>query len=96
MRGVAHGLAVVALLLSLAGVVRAAVTVQAVVDQEEVYVGQSFTLQVQVEGSDSPGEPDISSLIDFTVEPRGGQQNSSESVSIINGRMSRVSHRGYV
>lgn len=97
MRGVAHGItAMVVLLVFWAGIARAEVTVQAAVDQDEVYVGQTFTLQVQVEGNESPGEPDLSPLTDFTVEARGGQQNSSESVSIINGRMSRVSHRGYV
>lgn len=85
-----------ALLVLLAGVARAEVSVQAAVDQEEVMVGETFALQIQVEGSDSPTEPDLSGLADFTVEPRGGQQNSSESVSIVNGRMSRVSHHGYV
>ena len=83
-------------LLLLAGAARAEVTVQAAVDQQEVFVGENFTLQIQVEGNDSPGEPDLLPLTDFTVEPRGGQQNSSESVTIVNGRMSRVSHQGYV
>jgi hypothetical protein len=86
----------VLLLLVQAAVVRAEVSVQAAVDKQEVSVGETFTLQVQVEGSDEPGQPDVSSLTDFTVEPRGGQQNNSESVSIINGQMSRVSHHGYV
>jgi hypothetical protein len=75
---------------------RAEVTVQGAVDQMEVFVGETFTFQVQVEGSDAVAEPDISAITDFTVDPRGGQQNSSESVSIVNGRMSRVSHRGYI
>ncbi|MDD5759533.1 MAG: BatD family protein [Desulfobulbaceae bacterium] len=75
---------------------RAEVSVQAAVDQQEVFVGETFTLQVQVEGEDSPPEPDVSVITDFQVEARGGQQNSSESVSIVNGRMSRVSHSGYV
>lgn len=74
----------------------AEISVQAAVDQQEVFVGETFTFQVQVEGDDSPPEPDVSAITDFQVEPRGGQQNSSESVSIVNGRMSRVSHRGYV
>ena len=75
---------------------QAEVTVQAAVDQQEAFVGETFILQIQVEGSDAPAEPNVSAIADFQVESRGGQQNSSESVSIVNGRMSRVSHRGYV
>ncbi len=82
--------------LALAAPASAQVTVQAAVEQQEVFVGETFSLQIQIEGHDAPDEPDVSPLTDFTVEPRGGQQNSSESVSIVNGRMSRVSHRGYV
>lgn len=94
---VIHSIAIIVfLLVSLAGNAWAEVTVQAAVDQDEVYVGQTFTLQVQVEGNESPEEPDLSKLSDFSVEARGGQQNSSESISIVNGRMSRVSHHGYV
>jgi len=76
--------------------VRAEVTVQAAVNQQEAFVGETLTFQVQVEGSDAPGEPNVSVIADFQVESRGGQQNSSESVTIINGRMNRVSHHGYV
>jgi len=95
--GSGSAMAALSLLLVLwAGTAWAEISIQAAVDQDEVYVGQTFTLQVQVEGNDSPGEPDLTPLVDFTVEPRGGQQNSSESVSIVNGRMSRVSHHGYV
>lgn len=73
-----------------------AVTVKAVVEKQEVYVGESFLLQIQVEGEDAPLEPDLSGLQDFTVQQRGGQQNNSESISIVNGQMSRVSRRGYI
>ena len=79
-----------------AGVARAEVTVRAAVDQQEVFVGETFILQIQVEGSEAPEAPDTSLLRDFAVEPRGGQQNSSESMTIINGRMNRVSRRGYL
>lgn len=74
----------------------AEVSVRAVVDQQEAFVGETLTLQIQVEGSEAPTPPDVTGITDFTVEERGGQQNSSESVTIINGRMSRVSHHGYV
>ena len=74
----------------------AGVSVRAVVDRQEVVLGEGFSLEIQVEGSESPKEPDLSAITDFTVVSRGGQQNSSESVSIINGHLERISRRGYV
>jgi hypothetical protein len=72
------------------------ISVQAAVEKQQVFVGESFLFQIQVEGDSSPAEPDLSSLSDFHVQPRGGQQNNSESITIINGKMERVAHRGYV
>ena len=72
------------------------VTVQAFAEKQEVTVGESFLLQIKIEGDDSPAEPDLSSLQDFTVEPKGGGQNNRESITIINGKINRVSEHGYV
>ncbi|MFW8601171.1 BatD family protein [Desulfobacterota bacterium M19] len=80
-----------------AGAVLAAdISVNAVVDQQHVSVGEGIMLQIQVDGNDSPGAPDLSALTDFKVESLGGQQNSSSSISFINGQLSKVSHEGYV
>ncbi len=91
-----HVIGMVLALLISAGVARAEIRVLAAVDQQEVFTGEAFSLQIHVEGNDTPGEPDVTPLSDFTVEPRGGQENSSESVTIVNGQMSRVSRHGYV
>jgi hypothetical protein len=72
------------------------VSVKAAVEKRDVYVGEPFLFQVQVEGADAPAEPGLSSLQDFQVQPRGGQQNNSESITIINGRMERVTSYGYI
>jgi hypothetical protein len=72
------------------------VTVQALVDRDAVTVGETLLLEIRVDGDDEPLEPDLSQLQDFTVEPRGGGQNNRESITIVNGRMNRVSERGYV
>ncbi|MFC1843578.1 BatD family protein [Thermodesulfobacteriota bacterium] len=72
------------------------VSVQAQVDKQEVAVGESFLLQIKIEGDDSPSEPDLAGLQDFTVQPRGGGQNNRESITIINGKMNRISEHGYV
>ena len=61
------------------------ISIQAQVDKEEVSVGESFMLQIKIDGDDSPAEPDLSGLSDFTVIPKGGGQNNRESITIING-----------
>ncbi len=73
------------------------IRVGAAVGSQEVYVGEPFLFQVQIEGNDRPGKPDLSALSgNFFVEEQGGQQNSSTSITIINGRMQRVVKKGYV
>ena len=91
-------LVLVLLLAGLENIVAASesISVQAQVDRQEVTVGESFLLQIKIDGDDSPSEPDLSGLQDFTVQPRGGGQNNRESITIINGKLNRVSEHGYV
>lgn len=92
-------LAFIAMMLMLAMSISAAgqdISVRAAVEKQEVMVGEPFLLQIQVTGDGSPSVPDLSGLSGFTVQDRGGQQNNSESITIINGRMERVSQRGYI
>ncbi len=72
------------------------VTAQALVEKQQVFLGEPFLFQIHVNGSDSPGKPDLGPLTGFTVEDLGGQQNSSESVTIIQGKMTRVVQRAYI
>lgn len=68
----------------------------AAVQSRQVYVGQHFLLQIQVQGTDQPDAVDISPLEnDFTVSEAGGGASNSTSVSIVNGRMTRQVQRGY-
>ena len=89
--------------LPLSGVAWAAagggVSVQALVEKDTVSVGEPFLLQIRVEGSDlatGSDPPDMSGVADFAVEYLGGQSNNKSSVTIINGRMSKVESYGYV
>ena len=68
----------------------------AALEEREVFVGESTLLQIQVSGTERPREPDLTALVDFTVQSVGGQRNSSQSVNIINGRVNRVVRYGYV
>jgi hypothetical protein len=68
----------------------------AVVEKTDVFTGEPFTVQIQVLGSEHPERPDLSDISEFSVAFQGGQQNSSSSVTIINGRMTQNVRRGYV
>jgi hypothetical protein len=72
------------------------IQVKTAVDRQEVFVGESFTMQIRVEGAESPAEPDISHLTDFTVRTLGGQSNSSTMVSNTNGDWQKITRHGYI
>ena len=72
------------------------ISVLAIVEKGEVYVGESFVLWIQVEGTESPDEVDVSAIKDFEVKALGGRTNSSQSIVIINGRMQKTVKKGYV
>ena len=72
------------------------VSVRLQVESRTVYMGESFLVQISVDGADEAEQPDLSGVRDFTVEYLGGQNNSSQSITIINGKMERVVERGFV
>ncbi len=67
----------------------------AAVEKTDVFKGESFIFQIQVSGSENPERPDFSSVTDFIVAFSGGQQNSSRSVSFINGKIRKSVKEGY-
>ena len=82
--------AVAAVLLVLALTVPASgaepITVQAVVETDRVYAGESFVYRVIVEGTTPQVQPQLPALDAFEVAYEGGQDVSSHSISIVNGR----------
>lgn len=72
-------------------------TINAVVEKEDVSVGEPFVFQIQVNNVDEAETPDLSILTkDFTVTFEGNRRNNSESISFINGRTTRVVSRQYL
>jgi hypothetical protein len=69
---------------------------KAVAENTEVYTGETFSFQIQVTGSENPEQPDLSNLEGFRVQFLGGSQNSSSSITIINGQMTKNERKGYV
>ena len=73
------------------------IAVRAAVEKQDAYVGEPFIFQIQVQGNDHPDAPDVSALQkDFDVQTLGGQTNNSQTVSIVNGRMTQDTQRAYV
>lgn len=71
-------------------------SVTARVSSTDVYAGQSVLLEIDVDGSDSPSTPDLSALdAAFRIQDAGGGSRNSQSITIINGRLSRQVERGY-
>lgn len=71
--------------------------IQAAVERDEVFVGEPFIYQIQLENASSATPPDLSGIGgDFTVEYLGGSQSNSTSIQIINGRRTEVVRREYV
>ena len=91
-----RGLAVLLLALLPAYLQAQTFTAEAAVEKLQVYVGEPFVFQIQVQGTETPEEPTLSGLSGFNVQQLGGQQNSSQSVTIVNGRMNRTVSKGYV
>ncbi|MBN1627619.1 MAG: protein BatD [Deltaproteobacteria bacterium] len=70
-------------------------SVRAAVEKTEVSVGEPFIFQIQVSGSEDPEEPDTSVIKDFNVVFQGGQRNSSSSITIVNGQVTKEVREGY-
>ncbi len=71
-------------------------SVNAQVSSTDIYAGQSVLLEIDVDGSDSPSAPDLSALdTNFRIQDAGGGSRNSQSITIINGRLSRQVDRGY-
>ena len=66
------------------------------VESNEVYVGEPFLMRITIIGSTETERPDLSVLEGFEVKFQGGANNSSHSVSIINGKVTRNVKREYI
>ncbi len=77
------------------------VRISAIVEKNNLSVGESFIYQVQIKGSenisnypkDSWGKGNFSK--DFSVKFLGGQNNSSRQITIINGKRTETVNSGY-
>ncbi len=93
----AIGIIGVLLLIGASGAASQEITVQAYVESETVYMGETFVYQIVVDGAENATPPDASAFgPDFSAQFLGGQNSSSQSISLIGGRMERQVQRRYI
>ena len=71
------------------------ITVETTIDQDEVFVGEPFTMQITVNGAESPSEPDLSKLQGLQVLNKNGSNQSSSYSININGRLQTTKNQAY-
>jgi hypothetical protein len=72
------------------------IDVYAAVEKDTVYVGESFTLQIIINGSNSPQQPQLTGFNDFTSSFQGGYDQSSQKIEIRNGKKTTEIKEVYV
>ncbi len=72
------------------------INADAVVEKSSVFAGESIGFEIRVSGSDKPEKPDLPEVEGCKIDYQGGQQNSSSSISIINGQVSKIVQTGHV
>lgn len=64
--------------------------------QKDIYVGESFTYHVIIDGENNPGEVDLTPLAKYNPRSAGNQDVSQTSISIINGKTTQKVVKRYV
>lgn len=72
------------------------IRVVAAIEGQEFFEGEPFLFQVQITGSNDVEPPDLSGIGPFSVQDLGGQQNNSQSITIVNGRMTKVVNQAHI
>jgi len=98
MRTLSHIVTGIVCCLLAVSLVRAAdITLNVTPSRQNIYLGESFNLTVEVAGADRGLDaPDLSAFPPADVQFLGQHSNSRSSIAIINGRMTRESHEGRV
>jgi len=63
---------------------------------QDIYVGESFTYNVIIDGENKPGQVDLAPLAQYNPRGTGNRDVSQSSVTIINGRMTKSATKRYV
>lgn len=72
------------------------VTIKASANREQLYLGESFILELTVSGTTEQAEVDFSSLPKANIRPLGTRNISNFYITIVNGKMTREGFTGFV
>ena len=72
------------------------IQVSAAIEKYDMYMGESFIYQITILGVKQPEEPDIPEINGFTISLVRGFDNSSRSITIINGKQTVSEESSYV
>jgi hypothetical protein len=64
--------------------------------QKDIYVGESFTYHVIIDGENNPGQVDLAPLAKYNPRSAGNRDVSQTSISIINGETTKKIVKRYV
>jgi len=71
-------------------------TLKVVANRNQVYLGESFIIEITLSGSSQPVAPDLSRLRNCAIKPLGSRDISQYSFTIINGRMMKQGFSGRI
>ena len=62
--------------------------------RDQIYIGETFVLEIRISGVSNPPEPDLSQVRDCTVRYLGSQNQNTRQIVFINGRMRSEEFQG--
>jgi len=83
-------------LLAGAAIFAEELAVKAAANREQIYIGESFILEITVSGSSNPAEVDFSNLKNADIRALGSRNISNYQITIINGKITREGFTGFV
>ncbi len=66
------------------------------INRGQIYLGESFILDVKVSGSSRPTAPDLSQIKNCSIRQLGSRDISNYSITIINGRITKQGFTGRI
>lgn len=70
--------------------------IKASANRNQIYIGESFILEVTVSGSSSPAEIDFGQVSNAKIRALGSRNISNFQITIINGKITREGFTGFV
>lgn len=89
-------IAFLALVFACQVTIAATPTLSVKASRDSVYLGESFLVEVKVDGADNPEAPNLSAIRNGITELLGSQSSSHYTVVIVNGQMRREGFSGRI